>query len=152
MGAGDQRVRVAAMHVPHQDAHDRHPLCGRPKLSLHLSLTPLFGLLAHRARGPAPSSSLAEERTPLLDPCPFLAPLAEAGAEEPLPSSLARSSRTAARQPPPCAGARFPTLAAPDMRLGYPPENRRNAPPARMGFVGRAGDEAIVGDTPALRR
>src|SRR5215217_3081051 len=42
-------------------------------------------------------------RTPRLPPCPLLAPLAQAGAREPLPSSLARrlarSSRTAPRQP-----------------------------------------------------
>jgi hypothetical protein len=42
-------------------------------------------------------------RTPRLHPCPSLAPLAQAGAREPLPSSLARrlarSSRTAPRQP-----------------------------------------------------
>jgi hypothetical protein len=57
---------------------------------------------------PPPSSSLAEERTPLLAPYILLAPLGEAGACQPLPSSLARrrrtcllarSSRTAARQP-----------------------------------------------------
>ena len=64
--------------------------------------------------------SLAEERTPLLPPFTLLAPLAEAGACEPLPSSLARrrkacllfrSSRTAARQPGSARpGARFPTL------------------------------------------
>jgi hypothetical protein len=68
----------------------------------------VFKLLAHRALNPPPSSSLAEVRTPPLAPCTLLAPLAEAGAHWPLPSSLARrrrtcllarSSRTAARQP-----------------------------------------------------
>jgi hypothetical protein len=57
---------------------------------------------------PPPSSSLAEEERLCSLLCALLAPLAEAGACEPLPSSLARrrrtcllarSSRTAARQP-----------------------------------------------------
>src|SRR5687768_18238928 len=57
---------------------------------------------------PPTSSTLADERACLLAPSTLLAPLAEAGAWWPLPSSLARrrktcllprSSRTAARQP-----------------------------------------------------
>jgi hypothetical protein len=65
-------------------------------------------LLAHRALNPPPSSSLADEERVCSLRLALLAPLAEAGARSPLPSSLARrrnacllprSSRTAARQP-----------------------------------------------------
>ena len=67
---------------------------------------------------PPTSSSLAEERTPPLAPCRLLAPLAEAGARWPLPSSLAvaRSSRTAARQPPQQGGTRFLDARSPGPR------------------------------------
>jgi hypothetical protein len=58
-----------------------------------------FGLAARASRAfdPPTSSSLAEESTPLLPPCPVLAPLAEAGALC-AAAFLTRSSRTAARQ------------------------------------------------------
>ncbi len=78
-------------------------------------------LLAHRARNPPPSLSLAEETTPPLPPYTLLAPLAQAAACEPLPSSLlADERRVCSLDRPgqrraslaPCGGARFPTLAA----------------------------------------
>jgi hypothetical protein len=82
---------------------------------------PLLLLLAHRAVNPPPSSPLAEERTPLLSPLTWLAPLAEAGVvSRCLPLSLADEERVCSLDRPgqrrvslaPCGGARFPTLAA----------------------------------------
>ena len=78
-------------------------------------------------------------RTPRLPPCPLLAPLAQAGAREPLPSSLARrlarSSRTAPRQPGsvrrrPISDARgnlwSPSRIALGSRLLHPRSPRKN--------------------------
>src|SRR5215211_573996 len=76
---------------------------------------PPIGLLAHRAVDPPPSSSLAEERTPLL-------------------------------APPPCGGARFPTLAA---RQSAKRAARHSAVHA-TDSVSRSRDEITV-ETPSPR-
>src|SRR4029453_12610470 len=111
-----------AAHVP--------TLLRQPDAATAATSSPTSELLAHRAVDPPPSSSLAEERTPVLAPCTLLAPLAEAGACEPLPSSLARrqktcllarSSRTAARPPDSAGGGGgSPTPGA----AGGQPRNR----------------------------
>src|SRR4029450_2073785 len=59
-----------------------------------ISREPFFGLLAHRAVNPPPSSSLAEERTPLLTSPPYV------GARFPTLLSSAASSCSRRGGPP----------------------------------------------------
>jgi hypothetical protein len=63
---------------------------------------------------PPTSSSFAEVTAPRLSPSTLLAPLAEAGARWPLPSSLASLARPGQRRASLAqhGGARLPTLAA----------------------------------------
>jgi hypothetical protein len=80
----------------------------------------------NRAWNPPPSS-LAEERAPLLPPFVLLAPLAEAGAHEPLPSSLARPGQRRASLAP-CGGARFADARS---HVAAPSLTRRRSSPGR---------------------